>query len=206
MIYKISNSTLKTTILSILLMSFSCSSHKKNWFKVKNFGSVNIILLEENTDFVSEDIYDFYKEVRKYPEESKIAMIRELLSFKEDKRNATNFVVNYNKNLSQFYKGDVKNVSIKTEALFLINQIYFDNPFYYSPIPVLINKQSKKEIVNDTEIMNNIYQSYLDWFNKIEKLGFEEAKEKDLKPLDDSSYMWIYGIDIKSNSPLMFEI
>ncbi len=53
-------------------------------------------------------------------------------------------------------------------TLVLINQVFFDSPFSYSPIPVLIDVETKKEETMKGEIIEEAYNM----LKKIEKMEF----------------------------------
>jgi hypothetical protein len=132
--------------------------------------------------------------VSDYSEKEKLQMIKELLSFKDDYRICSNPVTNYNSKLSQIYRGKSKDYSIQLEALFLINQIFFNNPFNYSPMPVLVDRETKKEETIKGQVIEEAYRNYKKWFKNVSEIGFEKAKKEKIYPLTDSKVSWLYSI------------
>jgi hypothetical protein len=86
--------------------------------------------------------------------------------------------------------GRLKDYSIQLEALFLINQFYFDKPFYYSPYPLLKSTKSNKEESIDGEIIEMAYVAYKQWFEKVKEIGFKEAKRQNIEPLEGYPIKW----------------
>jgi hypothetical protein len=195
---------MKSTILIFnIIIFFSCNSGiKKGYFEIiegqrtlfqKDNESNKIyykISLKGNRDLLLYPI-----NVSAYSEKDKLQMIEELLSFKDDYRICSNPVTNYNSKLSQIYKGKNKDYSIQLEALFLINQIFFNNPFNYSPIPLLIDSKTKNEETIKGQIIEEAYQNYKKWFQDVSEIGFEKAKKEKIYPLSNSKVSWLYGIE-----------
>ena len=119
-----------------------------------------------------------------------INLIGDLLSFEGDTCICVLPIRCYNPKLSQVYMGNLKDYSIQVEALFLINQLYFDKPFYYSPYPILKNKESNKEESIDGELIKMAYKAYKQWFEKVKAVGFKEAKRQNIDPLGGYPLKW----------------
>jgi hypothetical protein len=119
-----------------------------------------------------------------------IRLIEDLLSFEGDTSICVIPIRCYDPKLSQVYMGNLKDYSIQTEALFLINQLYFDKPFHYSPYPILKNIESSKEESIDGEIIKLAYTAYKQWFVNVKKVGLKEAKKQDIDPLGGYPIKW----------------
>jgi len=188
--------------LIVLYVSFiGNDTQKKKWFEIRG---TSIIFIEQIND-TNLSQYSFFTKSKTFSSSEKLEMIEELLSFEGDKRISKPFISNYNKNLSQFYHGKSKNTTVEIEALMLINQLYFDNPFYYSLYAVIINKYGN-EISRKKSGMKKVYCAYKNWFNKVKEIGFDKAREEKLRPFSKSKFKWIHGIDVDPLSPLQFEL
>ena len=188
----------------ILVCCQACQKSSPKWFKVEDFGISYRVVLSKLKNKSDPDIYAFFKVTKNYSPTEKQEMISELLRYRGDKRKS-DFIVNHNRNLSKFYLGYRKRTTIEIQALFLINQIYFDNPFYYSPYEMLVDKD-KREILGDQNALSSVYSYYSKWYKKVKKLGLNEAKKQNIKPLDESPYQWMYGIDVSPRQALQFKI
>lgn len=185
----------KITFLAI--MFFGCNSPQEpQEFIIKN----NMIILKSLVNSNKIGQFDFYKKIQESSDEEKLIMIKELIHFERDTSLSKPFISCYNKNLSQLYQGNVKGTTIEIEALFMINQIYFKNPFYFSPYPIIVDN-SGKEVNNSASEMKNVFQEYKSWLNKVEKMGIVEAQKKNIVPLSNGNYKWIYGINVSPLSP-----
>ncbi|MCK5677004.1 MAG: hypothetical protein KAH72_00820 [Flavobacteriaceae bacterium] len=194
---------MKTIILIFnVVIFFSCNAIDKHYFEViegqrslfqKDNDSTKIyhrISLKGNQDLLLYPI-----NIKAYSQEEKLQMIKELLTFKGDNRICSNPITNYKPELSQIYKGESENYSIQLEALFLINQIFFENPFNYSPMPVLIDDKTKKEETIKGDIIEMAYLNYEKWLKKVEEMGIEKALKNKIYPLNNSNLSWRYGIE-----------
>ncbi len=124
----------------------------------------------------------------------KIALIKELMKFKGDKRLCCIPIKHYNLDVSQGLEKDISYYSIQIEALFIINQLYFPKPFNYSPFPVLYNSYFKKIIAVKGWGIHKVFARYEQWLLEIEKTGIEEAISKHKDPLDKSNISWYSGV------------
>ncbi|WP_299125898.1 hypothetical protein [uncultured Tenacibaculum sp.] len=190
-------------LIILLVLICSCSNlQKEKKFILKN----NIVFLKTELNSDSKiGMYDFFKNVTSLSENEKIELIEELLKYKGNNRVSKPFILCYNKNLSQMYLGNIKNTTVEIEALLFINQLYFDNPFYYSPYPIIIDS-NQKAINNNQKAMDSVYNSYIKWFEIIKKKGINKAKRENILPLLNTDYKWIYGIDVSPISKLQFKI
>ncbi len=187
------------SIFSIIII-FSCNSQENNYFEViqkdryitqENSTQTNVYY---GINFKGKNKLLVYPlSTLDYNEEEKLKMIKELLKFEGDNRKCNIPVSNYNSKLSQIHMGSNKDYSVQLEALFLINQIFFDEPFVYSPIPILINNKTNKEQVIEGEIIEKAYKEYEKWLYKVEGIGFESAFKKEIYPLKGSDISWMYG-------------
>ena len=126
------------------------------------------------------------------PNVDTLSLIEELLSFEGDKRICSLPIQNYDPLLSQIYMGKLKRYSIQLEALYIINHLYFDVPYKYSPYPILIDNGGRQESV-EGRLVEKAYISYKDWLKKLKKIGLREAKHKEISPLDEySSVKWYH--------------
>lgn len=118
-------------------------------------------------------------------EKEKIALIEELLSFKGDERLCGIRKTCYNISAFKLNTGSEKFYSIQVQALFLINQVYFEHPFNFSSYPVFKNKKWEKSSVAGPTI-NAAYKAYNKWFRKVKRIGIMKAREKRITPLDSA--------------------
>jgi hypothetical protein len=119
-----------------------------------------------------------------------LAMIGELLKFEGDKRVCYLRISNYNLLSSQLYMGGLTKYSLQVEALFLINQLYFEKPFNYSPYPLLFDKiHNTYASINEVSVYS-AYKAYKIWYEKIKKLGLKRAKKENIDPLKDTWIRW----------------
>jgi hypothetical protein len=125
---------------------------------------------------------------KSYSDKEKIAMIQELLLFQGDTNRCVLRIAGYNPLKSQIYAGNNRNYTLQMEALFIINQIYFKDPFKYSSYPIIYNKKTKKYLVGNEIEMQNVYKLYLNWFKKIKNIEIDNFQS--LTPLDGSEYEW----------------
>jgi hypothetical protein len=181
-------------LIFILVILISCDRNDEKYFEIieqERSTSVSIddkyykIRLVGSANELPE--YPIY--VSEYDEEEKIEMINELLKLKNDERLCVLGVSNYSPIVSQLYLKNERDYSLQLEALFLINQIFFDKPFEYSPIPILINGDNKEETING-ETIEKAYQSYIEWFNEIKVKGIEYALKNKNYPLKGSGINW----------------
>jgi len=188
---------MKHSILIVsLFIIFSCvtNSQKKYFNSVQ---SKNILNNDDNLYYQiklkknSELTYPF--SFSNYSEKEKIEMISELLSYEGDERICIYPISNYNSKLSQFYKGNKKKYSLQLEALFIINQIFFEPPFDYSPYPILSNIDYKNEETIKGELIYKAYNEYKKWFNRLKKNGIKKSLEIKDYPLNDKEVTWMYG-------------
>ena len=127
----------------------------------------------------------------KYENIDTLLLIQDLLTFEGNAKLVAVEIHNYNPLSSQFYMGKQRRYSIQLEALFLINQLYFDDPFNYSPFPLLVNKDGVIESI-DGKTLEDAYKAYNNWFKEVEKVGLKSARKSGLTPLSDSNVQWYF--------------
>lgn len=188
-----------TLLLFSLIILFSCKPETKEYFEVKKIES-SILRNESKSNhpyfglqLKGSNNLTYPIDVSNFSEEQKLQMIAELLNFKDDKRLCIYPVSNYNPKLSQIYNGTEKDYSLQVEALFLINQIFFEKPFYYSPMPVLVNSENSIEEAINGKNISDAYLAYESWYQDVKKSGFERAKKDKNYPLSKIGISWIYG-------------
>jgi len=80
--------------------------------------------------------------------------------------------------------------SIQVEALYLINQFYFRDPFVYSSVPVLVNRKDKTVHTTNGATVSKAYQAYKKWYEKLKLKGLEKSRKKNINPLDSCDIIW----------------
>ncbi len=119
-----------------------------------------------------------------------IKAIKELLALKGDQRICAIPVNNYNPMRSQIYLGSHKNYSIQVEALFIINQLVFNDKFKYSSYPILVNKESHAEETISGKTISEAFKAYSRWYEMLKKMGISNIVSKRIMPLDGSNIRW----------------
>lgn len=119
-----------------------------------------------------------------------LSMIEELLKFEGDARHCVVPIRCYNPAISQLYTRKEEHYSLQLEALFMINQLYFKEPFKFSPFPVLIDQNTREYSTVSGHILKLAYNSYRVWFKKVRKEGLDRARNENLEPLTETSIAW----------------
>lgn len=145
-------------------------------------GRCKIFFVGDSTSEFGENI-DFSK----YNKEQKLKMIEELLTFEGDKRICYSALMLYDPDVSSTYMGTCQEYTLDLEALFIINQIYLDQPFKYSPYPLLVNKEGIDHCAQPA-IVDIAFRAYKRWFADLKKKGFDWKKY----PLDESGVDWYF--------------
>lgn len=183
----------RVIVLSFIVL-FSCSS-KKSFFEISESKNSIFKNLDNETrykiDFIGGNNQvlqpvDFLK----FSEKEKISMIEELLSFEGNSRISSSPFSNYNNSSSQIYTGKPKKHSVQVESLFLINKIFFEKPFLYSSMPILVNKTTQEEYTVDEDSISRVFSAYKKWLSKVKEIGFDIAQKDKLDPLDNSDFSW----------------
>ncbi|CAM1362491.1 hypothetical protein TPENAI_30028 [Tenacibaculum litopenaei] len=180
-------------VLSFMVL-FSCSD-EKNFFEVSEFKS-SIFKSIDNDKHYKIDFTGANNQVLqptdflKFSDKDKILMIEELLSFEGDSRISSSPFSSYNNLSSQIYTGKSKKHSVQVESLFLINKIFFEKPFNYSSMPVLLDNNTKEEYTVDEESISQVFLAYKKWLSKVKEIGFDSARRKNLDPLENTNFSW----------------
>jgi hypothetical protein len=119
-----------------------------------------------------------------------IKAIGELLALEGDTRMCALRIKCYNPVKSQIYMGDSKNYSIQVEALFIINQLILDHPFFYASHPILISRGSNAEATMSGRLIQEAYKAYRNWYKVVKKKGIKEVRETKIMPLDGTGISW----------------
>ncbi|SKA40031.1 hypothetical protein SAMN04488128_105104 [Chitinophaga eiseniae] len=119
-----------------------------------------------------------------------VEAIRELLLLRGDTRMCSLPIMGYNPLKSQIYIGTNKNYSVQVEALFIINQLIFENPFYYSSYPVLVDKVDGSSASISGTVIDKAFEAYCSWYKKLKRIGIRQIKYKKIMPLDSAAVRW----------------
>lgn len=184
-------------LLSIL--SYSCS-------KAQSYFGVREKKIEQNIYYkltlIKKDLQEdelaypiFWVNSIHFPNIDTIKVIEELLSYEGDERLCSVPITCYSeigRCSPNIYWGEEKRYSLQTEALFIINQIIFENPclFNYMSNPVLQDLNSKKFESIKGDILVKAYQSYKNWLSRAKKEGISNMLRKHIYPLDNSGITW----------------
>jgi hypothetical protein len=119
-----------------------------------------------------------------------LSLIQELLHFEGDTDLCVLDIRCYNPSISQVYYGEEKNYSIQVEALFIINQFYFKEPFFFSPYPIIMSTSNYSMESIKGENIELAYKAYKQWFNKLKEIGIKKARIQNLRPFDGYPLEW----------------
>lgn len=159
---------------------------------------------EQNCDFINNQQKKYYKLIRVENNnellhcsyllelnnykiidgETKLKMIENLLRYEGDSTSCSLRIKCYEPKISQLFYSSDSTYSIQMEALFIINQLFFDQPFIYSPYPILKDVSSGNLSTTNNEIIHNAYKEYRQWFDKIKEIGISNAQKQKLEPLN----------------------
>ena len=106
----------------------------------------------------------------------KLSLIESLLKFKDDTDYCAIKIKSFEPKLSSVYPLKSQKYSIQLEALYLINIIYFEDPFKYSPYPILCDKSKQVYETIDGELIKLAYKFYEDWFTSLKKEEGTDSK------------------------------
>lgn len=125
-------------------------------------------------------------------EKSKIKALEELLDFQNDTSLSSLPIIGYDPTRSQIYTGDTNRYSIQVEALFVINLLFFSPQYSYSSFPVIVNNETKKLETISGPGISKAYDAYRLWLNEIKKIGWDKARQLNIKPLTiDTGVRWL---------------
>ena len=116
--------------------------------------------------------------------------IAALLSFENDDRRCALPITDYDKTKPPYYTGRDTHYSIQVEALYLINQLVYPDPFTYAPYPALFDDLNKRELATSGLVISQAFYAYGKWFKKVKKIGLAEIRAKKIMPLDGAYVRW----------------
>lgn len=116
--------------------------------------------------------------------------IDELLKLKGDTRLCVFPIANYNPLRSQIYLGENKTYSIQVEALFIVNQLVYDEPFNYASYPVLVDLKTDNDCSLSGNTIKEAFKAYKKWYRKLQRHGIEYATKESIMPLDNATVRW----------------
>lgn len=117
-----------------------------------------------------------------------VKAIGELLALKGNKRICALPIMSYNPLSSQIYMGTNRIYSIQVEALFIINQLILEKPFFYSSYPILVDRSDNSEASVSGYIIDKAFQAYSNWYKSLKKIGMQKVSKS--MPLDGTSIRW----------------
>jgi hypothetical protein len=124
--------------------------------------------------------------------EIKMFMIEDLLSFGDDERICAIRGMSYNpKYAAGLTPATTDRYSIQVEALFIINILFCNEPFEYSPTPILGGRGDEFSSINGVHV-EEAYIQYRKWFELVSEMGYEAAQDAEIMPLDNSSAYWYH--------------
>lgn len=116
--------------------------------------------------------------------------VKELLGYKGDTRLCGLTIVNNNPSRSQVYMGKNQNYSLQIEALYLINQLIYKEPFNYSSMPLLYDRNTHKIFTVSGTGVSKAFAAYEKWYKKMKTIGIAQIQKTSIMPLDESSVRW----------------
>lgn len=165
------------------------ASNNKFLFAQDTPVSYKIVAFNDSSEFNS-ITYPIKLQGQSSTDSDTLAMIEELFKFEGDTRLCCFPINNYNPLISQIYIGSLKRYSLQVEALFLINQLFFDKPFNYSPYPLLYDNVNKTYASTNENLISIAYNYYKKWYQEVKRLGLRKAKSENLNPLEGASIKW----------------
>lgn len=122
---------------------------------------------------------------------SRMIAIKNLLQLRGDTRLCGVPMRGYNFSKGSVYEFKVRRYSIQVEALFFINMIYFGNDFpFYSDTPCLSSLEDDRQQTVDGDLIDEAFDCYERWFQKVEKMDWNKATETKLDPLEGCQVRW----------------
>jgi hypothetical protein len=86
----------------------------------------------------------------------------------------------------KYLEAKIPSPTIEVVALYRISALYYQKWRHANAI-VLVDKDRRQ---NTKEAVDAAYKSYEAWFEKVKKIGLEEARKQKLDPLADSDVSW----------------
>jgi hypothetical protein len=121
----------------------------------------------------------------------RLEIIDNLLRLRGDTRLCGVPMMSYNPSKSSLREFETRRYSIQLEALFFINMIYFENNFpFYSDVPCVSSLDGSKQETLEGELINEAFDCYESWFQKVKRMGWEKAKHETLQPLNGCDVKW----------------
>ncbi|WP_126971517.1 hypothetical protein [Gynurincola endophyticus] len=132
-----------------------------------------------------------FKSVALLPDTTKIRLIGDLLDFTADTIMCDNIIFNLSGRYTVIRKQPLsRQYNLQIDALILINYIALSSKaFYYSPYPLLYDKETEKEICCNSEGLNTVIAIYKNWYLELKQNGFSDY----FYPLYDKRYEWFAG-------------
>jgi hypothetical protein len=189
----------KYSIICALMIS-SVICYAQNYFTVdttfNKIDTVYKISLLGNDDSMlrSKEYPIFWNKSVHFPNIDTTKILEELLKFEGDERICSVKIITYSGYLCNphLYLKSEKKYSLQVEALFIINQLLFNEScvFSYVSNPVLKERASKKYESIKGEIINRTYQAYKEWFKKAKIEGYSTLLQNHIYPLRDTGITW----------------
>ena len=76
--------------------------------------------------------------------------------------------------------------SVEVAALYYITYLVYQK-WDYADAPYLVGRKGK---LNTSKSVSEAYKSYKIWFEKVKKIGLEEARKQNINPLASSTVRW----------------
>ena len=150
------------------------------------------LFFSADTAFAYKCGYYIPEQVKKLSDSAKIKLMEELLRYEGDTSICALPIMCYDMRRSQTCNLPSREYSIQVEALFLINLIYFDEPYFYSSFPVLVNRKTDQQEAIRGNGINLAYKLYKEWLEKVKRLGWAKAQETKVYPFDAySNVRWL---------------
>lgn len=172
---------LKLIFFSVLLFGGTVFTDAQSTFIVQSYNENYVIAFKKEMDSNYAPLEIFHTNWAN--ELEKLSLINKLLAFEGDERLCGIEIKGYGPGGSEIYMGEDQYYSIQIQALFLINQIFFKEPFTYATYPVLISKKYHAGIVRGKTV-DIAFRHYKKWFKKVKRIGWNEAQKQKIYPLD----------------------
>ncbi len=160
--------------------------------KVINEDKAHLVIGMKNGD--STDWYFAgcsFKSIALLPDTTKMRLIGELFDYTSDTIMCNNTIYNLSGRYAVIRKQPLsRQYNLQVDALVLINYIALSSKaFYYSPYPLLYDKETGTEICCNSEGLNTVIAIYKNWYLELKQKGFNDY----CYPLCDKRYEWFAG-------------
>ncbi|MBL7737425.1 MAG: hypothetical protein JNL51_18345 [Chitinophagaceae bacterium] len=157
--------------------------------KVINEDKAHLVIGMKNGD--STDWYFTgcsFKSITLLPDTIKMRLIGELLDYTSDTIMCNNSIYNLSGRYTVIREQPLsRQYNLQVDALVLINYIALSSKaFYYSPYPLLYDKETGKEICCNNEGLITVIAIYKKWYLELKQKGFNDY----CYPLCDKRYEW----------------